>query len=165
MRRRAGIRADDCDSDGITDLCEIYNGAGDCNTNNIPDTCDVDDGTSEDWNWDYIPDECQDFSGGSTLNDPDSWDSYLPGYWGLGGQGYNCSGFSGIIYDGWYIYYVPGQGATGPHTQMLRYDTRGGGGGFGDFDNWDSVRLPDHRIGQQPARIPGWHLSTDATST
>ena len=86
-----GDPADDCDSDGITDLCEIYNGAGDCNTNNIPDTCDVDDGTSEDWNWDYIPDECQDFSGGSTLNDPDSWDSYQPGYWGLGGQGYNCS--------------------------------------------------------------------------
>ncbi len=51
--------ADDCDGDGISDLCALYLGiAEDCNDNGLPDNCDIAAGTSPDCNENGIPDEC-----------------------------------------------------------------------------------------------------------
>jgi hypothetical protein len=37
---RSGLIGDDCDTNGISDACEIASGAPDNNHNNIPDTCE-----------------------------------------------------------------------------------------------------------------------------
>jgi hypothetical protein len=37
---RSGLIGDDCDTNGISDACEIASGAPDINHNNIPDTCE-----------------------------------------------------------------------------------------------------------------------------
>jgi hypothetical protein len=63
---------DDCDGNGVGDVCEIAGGAPDCNANGIvddcdpdcnanglPDDCDLAAGTSDDCNADGVPDECQ----------------------------------------------------------------------------------------------------------
>ncbi|MCP4591500.1 MAG: hypothetical protein GY842_12210 [bacterium] len=48
----------DCDSNGVTDICAILDGALDCQPNDIPDTCDIDGGGSADINSNDVPDEC-----------------------------------------------------------------------------------------------------------
>lgn len=51
---------EDCDGDGVRDLCAIAAGtAADCNNNGIPDACDLSGETSDDCNGDGTPDECQ----------------------------------------------------------------------------------------------------------
>ena len=66
----------DCDTDGIGDVCAILAGAPDCNLNGIPDTCDITGGVSPDVNGNGVPDECQTgnvsfcFGDGSTLPCP-----------------------------------------------------------------------------------------------
>jgi hypothetical protein len=50
---------EDCDYDGIGDVCQIANGTSlDCNNNDIPDACEVASGSAEDCNNNGIPDEC-----------------------------------------------------------------------------------------------------------
>ncbi|MEZ4649761.1 MAG: T9SS type A sorting domain-containing protein [Candidatus Eisenbacteria bacterium] len=50
---------EDCDGNGISDLCDIARGTlADCNQNGVPDVCDIESGTSQDCNLDGIPDEC-----------------------------------------------------------------------------------------------------------
>ena len=46
----------DCNSNGIPDGCEGY----DCNVNNVLDTCDIAGGTSDDYDLNGVPDECED---------------------------------------------------------------------------------------------------------
>jgi hypothetical protein len=52
---------EDCDQDGIGDICTLADGLEfDCNNNNLPDNCDILDGTSLDVNpANGIPDECE----------------------------------------------------------------------------------------------------------
>lgn len=50
---------DDCDGNGVSDLCDIALGTlADCNQNGVPDVCDIESGASQDCNLDGIPDEC-----------------------------------------------------------------------------------------------------------
>ncbi|MEQ8768745.1 MAG: thrombospondin type 3 repeat-containing protein [Planctomycetota bacterium] len=61
---------EDCDGDGIGDICEIFGGsAQDCNMNGVPDDCDIAEGTSVDCNGNGIPDECEADSDGDGLID------------------------------------------------------------------------------------------------
>jgi hypothetical protein len=54
---------EDCDGNGIGDVCDLANGAPDCNMNGVIDTCDINSGSSLDFNLDGIPDECQQSGG------------------------------------------------------------------------------------------------------
>lgn len=57
--RRCDPAQNDCNDNGIDDICEVADGsANDCNGNGVPDECDVVDGTSSDCDADGIPDEC-----------------------------------------------------------------------------------------------------------
>ncbi|MHC4947129.1 MAG: hypothetical protein ACYTG1_02550, partial [Planctomycetota bacterium] len=50
---------DDCNGNGVLDLCEIEQGlVPDCNGNGIPDACDLASGFSADCDGNGIPDEC-----------------------------------------------------------------------------------------------------------
>ena len=46
----------DCNGNGVPDACESFD---DCNNNNIPDECDLADGTLHDDNQNGLPDECE----------------------------------------------------------------------------------------------------------
>ncbi|UCD74132.1 MAG: lamin tail domain-containing protein, partial [Phycisphaerales bacterium] len=60
---------EDCDNDGIGDVCAIADGLSeDCNANDIPDECDIDSGYSDDYDLNGVPDEC----------DPDCNDNQIP---------------------------------------------------------------------------------------
>ncbi len=51
---------EDCDGDGIGDVCEIADGTqADCNFNDIPDDCEIADRIAVDCNGDGLIDECQ----------------------------------------------------------------------------------------------------------
>jgi len=51
---------DDCDGNGINDLCDIELGnVPDCNENGIPDSCDISSGAGADLNLDGVIDECE----------------------------------------------------------------------------------------------------------
>lgn len=51
---------EDCNVNGVDDLCDILSGdADDCNNNGIPDTCDLAVGNSDDFNANGYPDECE----------------------------------------------------------------------------------------------------------
>ena len=50
---------EDCDFDGVGDVCEIANGAPDCNGNGRLDSCEILEGSVPDVNHDGIPDTCQ----------------------------------------------------------------------------------------------------------
>jgi hypothetical protein len=58
------------------------------------------------------------------FNSAGSWMTFDPAAQGVGT---NPRGFAGAVYDGRYIYFVPDRnssGLTGPHDEVLRYDTR-----------------------------------------
>ncbi len=46
-------------SDGDILIAHVYPADEDCNGNSVMDGCDIADGTSDDCNFDYVPDECQ----------------------------------------------------------------------------------------------------------
>ncbi|MHC4779327.1 MAG: LamG domain-containing protein [Planctomycetota bacterium] len=56
-----------------------------------------------------------------------SWDTYDPSE--------GSDGYSGGVFDGRYVYFVPLEDNTSFHTQILRYDTTGD---FSTSTNWDS---------------------------
>jgi len=66
---------EDCDEDGIGDVCAIADGLStDCNENGVPDSCDIADGNSADVNANGIPDECEclaDFDGDGDVDTTD----------------------------------------------------------------------------------------------
>jgi hypothetical protein len=64
---------DDCDDNGIADACDIlFGGAPDCNYNGVPDFCDIHVfATSEDLDFDDIPDECFEDCNANTIPDVD----------------------------------------------------------------------------------------------
>lgn len=62
--------ANDCDSNGEEDSCEILSGtAEDCNCNGVPDSCDLLEGTSTDLNANDVPDECEADCDGNLISD------------------------------------------------------------------------------------------------
>jgi hypothetical protein len=58
----------DCDSNGVSDLCQIAAGAPDCNLNSIPDSCDLTSAAAADCNNNGVPDSC-DITSGATDKD------------------------------------------------------------------------------------------------
>ncbi len=50
---------EDCDHNGVGDVCDLAAGAPDCNGNGILDTCDISGGSSADLNGNGVPDECE----------------------------------------------------------------------------------------------------------
>ena len=55
---------EDCEFDGLPDICDLNNGSLlDCNNNSVPDICDVGSGDRPDCNVNGIPDECDIDSG------------------------------------------------------------------------------------------------------
>lgn len=57
---------DDCDNNGVQDICDAANGL-DCNHNGIPDSCDLVAGLAIDCNQNALPDEC-DVAAGTSLD-------------------------------------------------------------------------------------------------
>jgi len=55
----AGGLVDDCDGNGVPDVCDLAGGAGDCNANGALDSCDLAGGVSQDLNENQVPDECE----------------------------------------------------------------------------------------------------------
>ena len=63
----------DCNSDGVSDLCQIAAGVlPDCDHNGVPDLCDIGSGAAADVDQDGVPDRCQIDCNGNAL--PDSWE-------------------------------------------------------------------------------------------
>ncbi len=55
----SGMRALDCNENGVPDWQDVESGgSADCTGNGIPDECDIEAGTSEDCNLNGVPDEC-----------------------------------------------------------------------------------------------------------
>lgn len=53
------VATTDCNSNGISDFCDIIDGTSrDCNNNGIPDTCDIVSGVSGDCDGNQVPDAC-----------------------------------------------------------------------------------------------------------
>jgi hypothetical protein len=50
---------EDCDGNGIGDVCDLAAGAPDCNGNGTLDSCDISAGSSADLNGNGVPDECE----------------------------------------------------------------------------------------------------------
>ncbi len=73
---------EDCDSDGMGDVCAIAEGISqDCNTNSVPDECDLLMSVSYDCNSNGKPDECEpDFDGDVLIDecDPDIDNDGIP---------------------------------------------------------------------------------------
>ena len=66
----------DCNTNGIDDCDDLWDGTSggtseDCNFNGIPDECDISTGVSQDEDFDGIPDECQDCNGNGILDSID----------------------------------------------------------------------------------------------
>ena len=70
-----------------------------------------------------------------------SWSAYDPGVAGLGAEN---AGYRGAVFDGRYVYFVPGaNNIGGPHSNVLRYDTRAD---FSDLGSWASFDPRDFNI-------------------
>lgn len=132
---------EDCNSDTLPDRYNISSGmSADCNSNSRPDECDIADGLSEDCNDNGMLDEC-DIDGFAT-NPP--WAAYNPS---AAGMGYQVTGFRGSIFDGRYVYFVPGIRPGGAHGTVLRYDTDSS---FFNPAAWSSFDAGDNGVGSDP---------------
>ena len=60
------------------------------------------------------------FDTSGAFDDPFSWTTYDPG---ANGVGTDPDGYSGAVFDGKYVYFVPFNNGTGMHGEVLRYDT------------------------------------------
>jgi hypothetical protein len=56
----------------------------------------------------------------STFTDPSSWATYNPGHFEIGS---NPVGYNGVVFDGRFVYFVPGYDVPLFHGEVLRYDT------------------------------------------
>ena len=120
--------AEDCNGNGVEDLCDILNGdSEDCNGNLIPDECDIDSGASLDRDSNGVPDECDPDCNGNGIIDGcdvscDGGCAEIPGC----GQSLDCQG------DG-----IPDEcQLSDPGCDGVRYDN-------GSADLVDGVR-PDY---------------------
>lgn len=108
-------RADDCNTNGISDECDL-----DCGTSGGP--CDLPGcGQSLDCNTTGVPDECEAGNEGAGFAQLTSWTTYDAG---SDGVGVDPDGYYGAAFDGQYVYFAPrNNGTTGYHGEVLRYDT------------------------------------------
>jgi hypothetical protein len=75
------------------------------------------------------------------FDDPGSWEAYEAGIHGVGD---NAFGYGGAIFTGRYIYFAPLFNDTGPHGEVLRFDTAGG---FSDVSSWSAYDPGANGIG------------------
>jgi hypothetical protein len=76
-------------------------------------------------NWSEAHGEVLRYDAAAEFTDPFAWVAYNPGQ---NGVGYDPRGYSGIVYDGRRVYFVPGAKAHNAqyHGEVLRYDTAAG---------------------------------------
>lgn len=117
----------DADGDGISDdddNCSLPNlDQQDCQSNGIGDVCDLAAGTSADCNGNGIPDECDIAFSVATWEAPSAWTAFDPGAHGVG---LDPDGYSGAVFDGRYVYFVPVRNSFAGqsyHSEVLRLDT------------------------------------------
>ena len=69
------------------------------------------------------------------FDDDSSWDTLdLSGIGGsIPGGPCGCVGFEWAVFDGRYLYFVPGNDGSGDHGEILRFDTTGD---FSDPNDW-----------------------------
>jgi hypothetical protein len=120
------VRADDCNDNGIEDICDL-----DCAA--LDGACQVPGcGMFSDCNGNLVPDIC-DLSGtGDPFADLGAWSFFDAGDAGVGRD---PDGYHGAVFDGRYLYFVPLHNGTFYHAEVLRYDTSGG---FADVAAWAS---------------------------
>jgi len=73
-----------------------------------------------------------------------SWSAYDPGDHGLGND---PDGYSGGVFDGQYIYFVPSHNGTEDHGEILRFDTTEI---FDDLSSWSAYDPGDDDVGTDP---------------
>ncbi|MFN8109208.1 MAG: putative Ig domain-containing protein [Thermoleophilia bacterium] len=78
-----------------------------------------------------------------------SWSSYDAGDDGVGTD---PDGYSGAVFDGRYVYFIPEDNGSGPHAEVLRYDTTGA---FGASSSWDAFDPGDYGVGTDPDGYSG----------
>jgi hypothetical protein len=62
-----------------------------------------------------------------------SWTNFDPGAAGLDTQGFDPDGYSGAVFDGRYVHFVPRRNGAMASREVLVYDTMGG---FSDLGSW-----------------------------
>ena len=106
---------------------------------------------------------------GAGFDDASSWDTLdLSGIGAsIPGGPCGCVGFEWAVFDGRYLYFVPGNDGSGDHGEILRFDTTGD---FSDPNDWlmydvvangiasgacpDLLWLQQRRV-RRPLRLPG----------
>lgn len=78
-----------------------------------------------------------------------SWQSVHPLLLGVGGAGI---GFTGAVFDGRYVYFVPGTTGAFFHGEVMRYDTTGS---FTVAGSWSAYDAGAHGVGLSPAGFAG----------
>ncbi|MBU0640429.1 MAG: hypothetical protein KKB50_16315 [Planctomycetes bacterium] len=71
---------------------------------------------------------------------------------GANGVGDDPDGYPGAVFDGRYVYFVPLDNGSGPHGEVLRYDTTGD---FSDVAAWAAFDASQHGIGNNPTGFMG----------
>ncbi len=129
-----GLVSPDCNINGISDECEP-----DCQPNGVADDCDIANGTSHDWNYDGIPDECQilgaaiyvDENALLSPHDGSDWDhAYLTLQEGLADARANPEKVFIFVADG---VYEPDDGTGQPGNRSLSFDLVNGFAMVGGF--------------------------------
>jgi hypothetical protein len=121
--RTDGGHSVNCDGDEVLDQCQIAaDPTLDCNTNGVLDSCE-------------LTQPLDPFGRAS------SWATYHPGDNGVGGAGY-----SGAVFDGRYVYFVPYYDGE-YHGEVLRYDTTED---FTDLGSWAAYEPGANGVGSDP---------------
>ncbi len=84
-----------------------------------------------------------------SFTDPASWSAFDPG---TGGVGTDPDGYRDATFDGRYLYLAPYDNGTGPHGEVLRFDTIGA---FGDAAAWSTVDPGTGGVGTDPDGYSG----------
>ena len=78
------------------------------------------------------------------FHEAEGWDAYDPGYDGVGAD---PDGYSGAVFDGRYVYFVPNHNGLEPHGEVLRLDTTAG---FYDASSWETFDPGASGVGTDP---------------
>jgi len=85
----------------------------------------------------------------NTYDDENSWDTFDPGSNGVGSD---PDGYSGAVFDGKYIYFVPFNNGLDYHGEVLRYDTQSN---FDDESSWLAFDAGANGVGSDPRGFIG----------
>ncbi len=143
----------DCNANGLPDECEVPPlgpATNDCNGNHRPDDCDIAAGVCTDCNADGVPDECEIVAErGADFDRFYAWAAFDPGAQGVGTD---PDGFSGAVFDGRYVYFVPNFSGADYDGEVLRYDTSAA---FASASSWASYDPGAHGVGTDPDGYSG----------